>query len=216
MFDLLASRSAVDLMILQSVAFISIWASLHFYVSYRGPFPGAYAVMKANSLFYATASMVLLALILSPHHDDLARRVYHASKFYEYIDIINVRAMGSSIDLHFGFHHLTTPYFTFFRVLHHSKGWKVFAALNAFHHVLLYAYFGGVGWVRPVLLWTGTLQLVAGIIVEGWILRVKMLNIEGDTLPNWIAACILSIYLVLNTRDLILRSREKDSRQKDA
>lgn len=207
MKDILGVHNQMLFMISQSIVFVFIWVSLHFYVVYRGPFRGAHIIMKLNSLFYSFLSLILLILLLSPSHDNLARRLYHASKFYEYVDIINVRAMGSSIGLHFGFHHLTTPYLTFFRVLGHSKGWKIFAALNVFHHFLMYAYFGGVAWVRPVLPLTGTVQLVVGIMVECWILKEKLVKGESDMMPNWIAAGILSAYLVLNTRDLVLAGR---------
>jgi GNS1/SUR4 family len=212
MLSLLTYDSLIAIMIIQSITFISLWVSLHFYVSYRGPIRGASTAMKFNSLFYSAASLLLLILILSPTDDNIARRLYHASKFYEYIDVINVRASGGTIDLHFGFHHLTTPYLTFFRVLHHSEGWQIFAALNAFHHFLMYAYFGGVEMVRPVLPWTGTLQLVVGILVELWMIREKSL---GNARPNWIAGGILTAYLVLNSRDLIIRSREKQIKIKE-
>jgi hypothetical protein len=215
MFSLLADGSPIAIMIIQSIVFISIWVSFHFYVSYRGPIRGASTVTKFNSLFYSAASFLLLVLILSPTHDNIARQMYHASKFYEYIDIINVRASGGSIDLHFGFHHLTTPYLTFFRVLHHSEGWQIFAALNAFHHFLMYAYFGSVGMVRPVLPWTGTLQLVVGILVEMWMIREKSIGSMRDATPNWIAGGILVTYLILNTRDLIIRCREKQTKLKE-
>lgn len=38
-------------------------------------------------------------------------------------------------------------YLTYTRVLHHSDGWRNFAALNTAHHVLMYAFFwrGSVG-----------------------------------------------------------------------
>jgi hypothetical protein len=214
MLNQLTDPSPTALLIIQSVMFISIWVSLHFYVSYRGPIRGASAIMKLNNLFYSAASLILLSLILSPSHDLIARQMYHISKFYEYIDIINVRASGGSIDLHFGFHHLTTPYLTFFRVLSNSKGWKVFAALNAFHHFLMYAYFGGVEMVWPVLPWTGTVQLVAGILVELLMIREKPLGSGSDATPNWMAGGILTAYLVLNTRNLIIRNREKQTKAK--
>lgn len=215
MLNLLTNLSPMIFMIIQSTVFISLWMSLHLYISYRGPIRGASTITKFNSFFYSAASLLLLILILSPSHDIIARRIYHFSKFYEYIDILNVRASGGSIDLHFGFHHLTTPYLTFFRVLHHSEGWRVFAALNAFHHFLMYAYFGGIGIVRPVLPWTGTVQLVAGILVELWMIKGKLVINGSDVTPNWIAGGILTAYLVLNTRDLIIRSREKETKIKE-
>ncbi|SPO01664.1 uncharacterized protein DNG_04337 [Cephalotrichum gorgonifer] len=157
---------------------------------------------------YAIASLILLVLILTPSLESHARGLYHASKFYEYVDIFNVRASGGVIDLHFGFHHLTTPYLTFIRVVQHSEGWKPFAALNAFHHGLMYAYFGGVEFTRPVLPWTGALQLVVGILVEAWVVRERLASGQGPLWPNVASGCILSAYLVLSTRELRLRAAQ--------
>lgn len=72
----------------------------------------------------------------------------------------------------------------------------------------MYAFFGGVGWLRPVLPWTGYLQLVVGIGVESWLVGEKMRGGGGDARFHVIAGLILTAYLVLFTRDLALRSRE--------
>ena len=58
---------------------------------------------------------------------------------------------------------------------------SVFAVLNCAHHVLMYAYFGGVAasWKRPVLPWTGVLQLVVGIWVEVGLLREELGGMSG-------------------------------------
>jgi len=79
----------------------------------------------------------------------------------------------------------------------------------------MYAYFGSVGMVRPVLPWTGTLQLVVGILVEMWMIREKSIGSMRDATPNWIAGGILVTYLILNTRDLIIRCREKQTKLKE-
>lgn len=214
MINLLTNARPITLMISQSLVFILTYLSLHFFVSRHGPIRGASTLIKINSWFYSAASLTLFILMLFPSHDLLARRLYHASKFYEYVDILNVRAAGGSIDLHFGFHHLTTPYLTYSRVLEHSASWRPFAMLNAFHHTLMYAFFGGAAGLRSLLPWTGCLQLLVGIAVEGWLVRGRMRS-EEDAGPNWLAGCLLTAYLVLFTRDLVLRSREESSKQKE-
>lgn len=198
-------------MFLQTAAFVSVWAVIHRRVASHGPITAARKVVFLNSWFYSLASVVLLTLILNQEYEDLARKVYHASKFYEYIDILGVRASGGDIDLHFAVHHLTTPYLTFVRVLHYSQGWRIVAALNAFHHVLMYAYFGGVGFLRPVLPVTGTIQLLVGLGGEAWILWKKRVDGEQPLWPHEFVLGLLSIYLILWVRDL----REKARLQSD-
>lgn len=203
----------IALMLLQTAVFSLTWFLLHRYVEACGPLKEASGVTKINSQLYSVASLVLIILVLSPDHETLARQLFHASKFYEYIDIFNVRSSGGTIDLHFGFHHLTTPYVTFLRVVHNSEGWKYFAACNAFHHVLMYAYFGGIQLPRPVLPWTGAMQLVVGIVVEGLIVKRKMARGGELMWPNVVCACILSVYLVLSTRELSLREAKSKTRR---
>lgn len=195
----------IALMLLQTAFFILVWFSLHRHVQTNGPIRGASQVTKINSILYAIASLALLVLITSPSHEPVAQQLYHASKFYEYVDILNVRASGGNIDLHFGFHHLTTCYLTFMRVIHNSYGWKPFAALNTFHHALMYAYFGGVQFPRPVLPWTGAIQLVVGAAVEIWIIKDKLEAGQGLIWPNAASGCLLTAYLILSTRELLMR-----------
>lgn len=192
------------LMLLQTTIFSSAWLLLHRHIKANGPIKGASRITRINSQLYAFASLILLFLILTPSLESQARGLYHASKFYEYVDIFNVRASGGVIDLHFGFHHLTTPYLTFIRVVQHNEGWKPFAALNAFHHVLMYAYFGGVEFTRPVFPWTGALQLVVGVLAEAWVAWEKLASGQGPIWPNAASGCILATYLVLSTRELRL------------
>ncbi|KAI1757541.1 hypothetical protein F4782DRAFT_478967 [Xylaria castorea] len=107
-----------------------------------------------------------------------------------------MRAGGGCIDLHFGFHHLTTPYLTFFRVLRNSECWRTFATLNTAHHTLMYAYFGGAAFLRPVLDFTGCAQLVIGIGAEARVLRST--EVDGvQVWPHVFAAGLLSSYLIL-------------------
>jgi hypothetical protein len=189
---------AFILMLVQSLIFIAAWLAIHSHVSRHGPIAGARTFTKYNSIFYSTASAILLFLILSSAHERLAKTLYHASKFYEYVDVLGVRAGGGEIGLHFGVHHLTTPYLTFFRVLQDSEGWQIFTALNAFHHVLMYAHFGGLVSMRRVLLITGGVQLMVGIAVDVFLVSMRMWNGSGLPLwPNMLSITLLSTYLVL-------------------
>lgn len=211
----ISATPPITVMLSQSAFFVALWLALRRYVSLHGPISGARTLMTINSWFYAFVSLGLLFVTLSPPHDLLARRLYHASKFYEYVDILNVLASGGEIDLHFGVHHLTTMYLTYVRVLQHSEGWRVFAALNTAHHVLMYSFFGGATWVRPALPWTGALQLLMGIATDVWVGRGKMERGE-KVWPNIVGGGILATYFVLFLRDLELRGRKRIEKQKDA
>ena len=196
------STATMYLMLLQSVAFVSAWTAIHFRVAKHGPIKGARTFVRLNSWFYATVSAAMLVLICSSDHDLLARQVYHVSKFYEYVDVLGVRASGGSIELHFAIHHLTTPYLTYMRVLHHSEGWQLIAALNAFHHILMYAYFGGVTMLRPILAITGSVQLAVGVVGESWILNRNMRQEHSPIWPHVCTLGLLCTYSVLWAREL--------------
>lgn len=198
---------AYQLMVLQTAVFVTLWAAVHRKVSRHGPISYVRTFTRVNSWLYSAASLALTVLILSPQ-DELARCLFHASKFYEYVDVLLVRASGAEIDLHFAVHHLTTPWLTFVRVVRHGDGgWRPFAALNAFHHVLMYAYFGGADIFRPALPVTGTAQLIAGLAAETWLIRTKFLSGEGLVWPNAFGLGLLSAYLVLHVRDLRIKAR---------
>jgi hypothetical protein len=204
------------------------WLSLHIYVRHYGPISVARRIIKVNSWIYTIVSLLMFLLVIaapsSPtgpgtgttkeyHHLFPAastRYIYHLSKFYEFLDIFLVCAAGSPINLHFAFHHLTTPYLTFVRFLPDREGWRPFAAANTIHHVLMYAYFGGASLLRPILPVTGTLQLVVGIVVD-LVVGVGMYRTshedDGDGLcwPYFASAGLLGVYLVLHVRDLRAR-----------
>jgi hypothetical protein len=193
---------AIVYLFLQTALFVSVWTLVHRHVAKHGPIAAARGAVRFNSWFYALASAALLVLILTPKFQHVASHLYHASKFYEYVDIIGVRASGGDIDLHFAVHHLTTPYLTYARVLHNSQGWQLVAALNALHHVLMYAYFGGAGFLRPALPVTGTIQLLVGLGGEMWVSWEKSANMEPFLWPHGFVLGLLSIYLVLWIRDV--------------
>lgn len=196
------------LMLVQTSAFIGAWALIHRFVAKHGPISQARALVKFNNWFYVALSSIMFGLILTPSCESTARTLYHYSKFYEYIDILGVRAIGGAIDLHFGFHHLTTPYLTFIRVISHSEGWWLFGALNTFHHALMYAYFGGVGRIRPLLLVTCGIQYLVGMAAEVLILLQKQRRDEVIW-PNIFMLCLLFTYSVLWIRDLLLQPKKE-------
>lgn len=105
--------------------FLATWSLTAVLTHHLGPSPRVAArFTRYNSRFYSFASFVLLLFILSPvpEHDGLARTAYHLSKMYEYVDILGVCAAGGAVGPHFWFHHLTTPWLTFVRVLPGGEG----------------------------------------------------------------------------------------------
>lgn len=185
--SIIATLCSLPGVLTSTIIFVPTSLLLHHYIRTHGPLPGASTAIKLNSRLYAIISLYLLLSIALPasltpsplpklflsngQNDSYQRTAYRLSKLYEYVDIFNVLAAGGAVDLHFAFHHLTTPYLTLFWVvpdLPSTRGWSAFAALNCAHHVLMYAYFGGVAvsWTRPMLPWTGVLQLMVGICVE--------------------------------------------------
>ncbi|KAH8678853.1 hypothetical protein BGZ60DRAFT_402004 [Tricladium varicosporioides] len=100
-------------------------------VEIHGSNPAFPKTTKFNSIVYSFFSLVLcLALLYSilipmtsekstwgtlicylptMKLDHALAKVFHYSKLYEYVDIINVLASGGSVNTHFWFHHLTVP-----------------------------------------------------------------------------------------------------------
>jgi hypothetical protein len=203
-----------DFMVLQTILFLTTWFTLHLLTVYNGPYPSISTLTKYNSRFYSLVSFVLLLLIISPFpsHEPLAREGYHLSKIYEYVDIFGVVAAGGTVDLHFGFHHTTTVWLTWVRVLPEgdNDGWKWFAAANATHHVLMYAYFGG--WngerVRRTLLVTGQAQLVVGMVADVVVAWGRWQRGE-EMWRMGVSGGLLGAYMVLSLREMAQRERER-------
>ncbi|KAK9345906.1 hypothetical protein V1522DRAFT_405707 [Lipomyces starkeyi] len=210
-----------------TVVFVTTAAFIRSRVLSHGPLPMSSTLIKFNNRFYGAVSLWFLFTILLSHMtasysanslfwllptDADRRYAYHLSKFYEYIDILLVLANGGQVALHFGFHHLTTPVLTYVRVLKHHQGWELFATLNALHHVLMYSYFGGISAFRPILKWTGTLQLVMGILAEIRMIWVKLA--DGEVVwPNMIASLLLVCYMMLFVREIKMEGRTEKTNE---
>lgn len=81
------------------------------------------------------------------------------------------------------------------------------------HHAFMYAYFGGTAIFSDILPWTGMLQLIAGILGEVYAIRDVWSGGRGcgsmeSLWANWLALGLLSMYLVLFTRDLRARGEK--------
>lgn len=195
-------------MLLQTAVFIATWILIHRHVATYGPVAGSRRIVLLNSRLYALASGVILLLLLHPGQGHLARKLYFWSKFYEYTDVVTVRASGGHIDLHFAVHHLTTPYLAYLRVMEYDDGWRLMAALNTVHHVFMYAYFGGFEFCRKALPVTGSTQLIVGLVGELSILWRKSRADEQQPLwPHCVSLCLLTLYSVLWLRDLRQKAR---------
>lgn len=226
--------------ILTTGAFAFLWSLLRDYVARNGPLSLARPITRWNNRLYSLLSLLLVCMILnsvshsrshSPFHSDTPSPtyattyifeathselayVYHLSKIWEYIDVFNLVASGTPIAPHMAFHHLTTPFLTYFRVLHASE-WEVFAVLNAFHHFWMYAYFGGVGVFRPILPVTGWVQLVGGIAVDVlYLFKNRSGGQEGTN--RAIAVLLLGRYAILFYEELATGRvrKEKETRGK--
>jgi len=210
--------------------FICSWMLLKSIVRSQQPINMAGKLMKIHNRIQIMLSVVLLSLItlslipgsqalpvlatIQKQNACLPRLAYHYSKFYEYADILLMVAQAKEIGLHFGFHHLTTPWYTMLRVVRSYEGWWLFAWLNAFHHTFMHVYFSGGTWTRPILVYTSNAQLIAGILWDIWILKLKFA--EGKSLlGNLIGELLLISYLVLHRRDvrMILEAAKVDIRK---
>jgi hypothetical protein len=210
--------------------FAALWVAMRLRVLKSGPMRNAASILHLHTCAQVAVSLYLLTvtlLSLAPtarsstgsygkvlqaiRKDDafLPRYSYHLSKFYEYLDIILFVADGGKVDLHFGFHHLTTPYLTFFRILTGYEGWQLFAALNAAHHVLMYAFFAGLTATHPLLPYTRYIQLIVGLLWEGWIVWHK--GSGRSVQPNVVAILLLTCYLIFLAREIRLRRAKKDA-----
>ncbi|KAK1749570.1 hypothetical protein QBC47DRAFT_395664 [Echria macrotheca] len=198
-------------MVLQTTLFLTAWLTIYLLIQLYGPYPVISSLTRYNSRIYSFLSLLLLLLILSPY-ETLAREAYHLSKIYEYIDIFGVVAAGGHVGLHFGFHHTTTVWLTFVRVLPEgeNEGWRWFAAANAAHHVLMYAYFGG--WngelMRRVLVVTGLVQLGLGMVVDAVVAWGRWYGLGG-----WwrmaVSGALLGGYMVLSLMEMRQREEER-------
>jgi len=104
---------------------------------------------------------------------DLLYYVNYLSKIWEIMDIWFVCLMGSEIALQFRFHHWTTIIVAWVSSKYNMSGRLPLIILNTFHHFFMYSYFAGAGFnkfkwyfsfCKYVLLVTGTVQLIVGVI----------------------------------------------------
>ncbi|OJD13463.1 hypothetical protein AJ78_06074 [Emergomyces pasteurianus Ep9510] len=231
---------SIPTLISSSLTLLTLSISIHYHVHVRknGILPYASTAIKANNYIYTCASLLFFVILVCSlelpllrvfnvkgddalhrfgiylrNQDEQLRYIYHLSKIYEYIDILLVLATGGQIGWHFGFHHLTTPYLSYIRVLHHHAGWRLLASLNTLHHVFMYSYFGGIASFRRLLPFTGFLQLVVGLMGEGVILYNKSNNRKsvGDVAmwPHLVSMALFGTYLVLFAFELMELARKQ-------
>ncbi|KAF2452636.1 hypothetical protein BDY21DRAFT_358734 [Lineolata rhizophorae] len=225
------SPRSLPFLLTSTLIFIPTAVLLRHHVSHHGPFRVAPTIIKLNSRLYSLFSLLLFLALLPPpvsplpaFDDSTLRYAYHVSKLYEYVDVFNVLAAGGSIGAHFGFHHLTTPYLTYVRTLNHAepRGWRVVAMLNAAHHAIMYAYFGGVWsakWLRMVLPWTGFAQLAVGIVGELYIIlgSGSAGNENEEVWRNMVSLGLLACYFVLFVMEMtaLRKNKDADSEKRD-
>ena len=158
----------------------------------------AQRVSVVHNRSYSLMSAALALVLLFPRSMVPALDqgyAYHLSKFYEYLDLIFFRLAGRRIPWGFAVHHLTTPYWTYLRCISGPRGdsWKAFGVLNALHHAMMYANFGGIKRFKPVLKYSQSAQLGVGLGVETWCI-IRSNGGLGDIAPHVVAGCLLLVY----------------------
>lgn len=208
--------------ILTTGPFVFLWSYLQRYVTRNGALPLFTTITRLNSIAYSSFSAFLAYALITtytnpnepivltfpilgtiPLTPSTLGYVYHLSKFYEYIDVLNLVLTGHVIHQHMAFHHLTMPYLTYFRIIAASSStsssafslsstpdanfvddWRVFALANCVHHTIMYAYFGGLGsWLRSIVPVTGYLQLLLGVTVDAnwmWVTKAGKLAKDNE------------------------------------
>jgi hypothetical protein len=82
-------------------------------------------------------------------------------------------------------------------------------------NVVVYGYFAGAEWTKPILRYTRNIQLIAGIL---WDLGIVS-GLLGDgkaRLGNWVSIGLLSCYFVLHRREIrLMEEGEKESKKKE-
>jgi hypothetical protein len=226
-----ATHAMVPLLTLREVVtstatYVLVWKLIHVRVKQYGPVKYANIVLHRHSCVQVIVSFALLLLILlslaplnvhsttvlqiiQANDAFLPRYSLHCSRFFEYLDIIFFVASGNTPDAHFVFHHLTTPYLTYFRVMNDYELWQVFTGLNGVHHVLMHLFFAGVTCTQAVLPWTRYIQLIVGIACDLYIGRTRMMVGDKACTGYAVSAALLSCYLVLLTRELRARRQAK-------
>jgi hypothetical protein len=88
---------------------------------------------------------------------------FYLSKIYEFLDIILVSCMGSSISTYFRVHHCTTLAIGYASLMGNMGSQLPVLLLNTLHHSLMYPLIAGVRVFAPFMPITGSAQLIIGV-----------------------------------------------------
>jgi hypothetical protein len=138
--------------------------------------------------------------------------VYFFSKLWEGVIDLNVVTLRAiPVSVHFRVHHYTTPVFAWIGWAGHAPHAFLFAGLNLFMHVMVYAWHGGVQprIVLPLIRFWQHVQLLGGIAVA--VLSFSLCSQASivDLVP---AACFATYYVLFQQE---LRQEAADSHEKN-
>ena len=141
--------------------------------------------------------------------------INYLSKWWEGLDIVLV-SLGAAMPISWQFllHHATTPLFVAVVAASGSPAVWPIGLLNAFHHVGMYWMFAGATSVRPVVIVTGTLQLVVGLVSAAVAVHLRAAGTpcQGTAAAEQMALGLMLVYLVFWLNDILRRpagSKEK-------
>lgn len=168
--------------------------ALHFLVTFNNCMYGL-----ANAVF-----SIFYLLYWQTYAEELVF-LFYMSKMYEFLDLVLVVLTHNEqvVGAHFRVHHITTAsvvWASFYA--QHDKALTAVHMLpiltNTIHHMFMYLYFGGVTRFRKLMPFTGTIQLVVGVLV----VLLSMWEKQQTGLQDLYVLCMYAIYLTCQIRDV--------------
>lgn len=180
------------------------------------------------SLLYSLASLGMLVLALGSrtprdHAQSISHMwcyqqdsyplvfyLFYLSKIYEMSDIAVVTLQKPPIHWHFLVHHVST-FSLVWVAAYCGLDLLPIVVANTAHHVLMYAYFGGIGWLGPLLGMTGVAQLLLGLLlcVRNLVVRAQGTPCDGHAIGELYILTLYIVYFGFQVNDLRGRGQKK-------
>eukprot|EP00039_Didymoeca_costata_P029935 m.27117 g.27117 ORF g.27117 m.27117 type:complete len:256 (-) comp7864_c0_seq1:88-855(-) len=135
---------------------------------------------------------------------------FYLSKLWEFLDILFVAMQKAPVAWQFQWHHCTTFLAVFIGIKSQSSLDLLSMLTNTFHHIWMYLFFSNRNTFKifvPVMLVTGTLQLLLGVLGLLYATHSIYYDVkdpcEGDLQANLFLLLLYCSYLYLWVEDLV-------------
>jgi hypothetical protein len=163
-------------------------------------------IQKLNNLFYSLFSLVMFffGVLEASNNGILTTRkssilqIFFYSKFYEFIDVFLVILNKSPVNLHFRFHHSTTPSLAWICIHGGNFIYLPLLLVNTLLHFFLYLFFSGYWKNILTLRILGFSQLLIGIIFSTFsLIRALQLGsiFFNELYGLFLFLCYLGLYI---------------------